>query len=133
MAKKHLPKPKPLEDVAVVGGPTEDGAGARVLRFKAGNVYAGEVRPAREGQPIEQHELVRLRPLHPQLPVCAVEVLHDPANPSEQGTKSSGPSRVSTPVYRRNWHAIFGAQKKAGSGRPAAGSKPKRGDDWSVN
>jgi hypothetical protein len=91
------------DDVALLSGPTEDGEGARLLRFKHGEVYAGEVRPAREGQPLGQRELVRLRPLHDRVPLCAVDVLHAP---DAQGERS-GPARVATERYRRNWDAVF--------------------------
>ena len=60
--KKARPVPVP-KDVALLHGPTEDGEGARVLRLKDGELYAGEVRPVREGQPVNEHELVRLRPI----------------------------------------------------------------------
>ena len=87
------------KDIAILHGPTEDGQGARVLRFKEGNVYAGEVRPVREGQSIGHQELVRLRPLDPDVPVCEVEVLHAPGpttgrrprpNPSARATVQRG-------------------------------------------
>lgn len=103
---RPLPKARALpQDVALVSGPTEDGQGARVLRFKEGAVFAGEVRPVREGQPIEHHELVRLRPLHERVPLCEVEVLHAPA----ASGRGNGPARVATDSYRRNWGAVFGA------------------------
>lgn len=111
-------------DIAILHGPTEDQQGARVLRFKDGEVFAGEVRPAREGQPIENNELVRLRPLQPGLPVCEVEVLHAPRSAEKadksEDTRSAGPPRVSNPRYRRNWNAVFKAKAKTRS-------------DWSVN
>jgi hypothetical protein len=116
--------PRAPKDIAVLQGPTEDGAGARMLRFKEGSVFAGEVRPAREGQPLQEHELVRLRPLHPRYPVCEVEVLHTPAPTGDARRQGGGPARVSSHSYRRNWNAIFGAPTK---------KKPKRAGDWSVN
>src|SRR6476659_3701607 len=72
MATPKPRKRKPPQDVAILHGPTEDGEGARVLRLKQGTLYAGEVRPVREGQSIEQHELVRLKPLREDSPVCEV-------------------------------------------------------------
>jgi hypothetical protein len=111
----------PKTDIAILQGPTEDQQGARLLRFKDGEVFAGEVRPAREGQPIEHNELVRLRPLHPSLPVCEVEVLHAPAKAEKaEDARSAGPARVSSPRYRRNWNAVFKAKAKTRS-------------DWSLN
>jgi hypothetical protein len=126
MTKKRTPKAGP-RDIAILHGPTEDGAGARLLRFRGDTVTAGEIRPAREGQPIGQAELVRLKPLHHQLPVCEVEVLHGsatqaPGDGTADGSESSaptestaqpprhraGPARVSNRRYRRNWSAVFG-------------------------
>ena len=155
-AIKKKPKPKAeARDIAVLQGPTEDGKGARLLRFRGDTVTAGEIRPVREGQPVgplSPHgptELVRLKPLHSELPVCEVEVLHAPPT-SEVAAKAetdgevepaparSGPARVSTHSYRRNWSAVFG--EKLGE---KLGEKPererarepgrRRGPDYSVN
>jgi hypothetical protein len=120
--KPRARKRKPPEDVAILHGPTEDGEGARVLRLKHGTLYAGEVRPVREGQSIEHHELVRLRPLHEQSPVCEVEVVHDPGA-ADARRRGQGPARVANDSYRKNWYAVFGASK----------TKRARDDDWSVN
>jgi hypothetical protein len=105
---KELPK-----DIAILHGPTEDGEGARMLRFCEGAVYAGEVRPVREGQSVEHHELVRLKPLEPESPICEVEVLHTPQARRQPELRQpqrerTGPARVATDGYRRNWGTIFG-------------------------
>jgi hypothetical protein len=105
------------DDVALLSGPTEDGEGARLLRWKRGELYAGEVRPAREGEPLGQRELVRLRPLHDRVPLCEVEVLHAPAAHTER----EGPARIATDTYRRNWDAVFGS----GPDRASAAAKRK--------
>lgn len=105
------------DDVALLHGPTEDGEGARVLRLRKGELYAGEVRPAREGQPIDQHEVVRLKPLGPGMDarLCEVEVLHSPPTRKEPegapSRRSQGPVRVATPSYRRNWGQVFGPSR----------------------
>jgi hypothetical protein len=130
MKTKRTPKAAP-RDIAILHGPTEDGTGARLLRFRGDTVTAGEIRPAREGQPLGQGELVRLKPLHRELPVCEVEVLHAPTAPAgdaETETEAestgapdlepaahparhrAGPARVSNRRYRRNWSAVFGAR-----------------------
>lgn len=107
--KRTRPLPRPVpQDIAILHGPTEDGEGARVLRLKGGELYAGEVRPVREGQPVNDAELVRLRPLDEHTPVCEVEVLHAP----ETREKGSGPARVATDSYRRNWNTVFGGSRK---------------------
>lgn len=116
--RAQQPKPK---DIAILHGPTDDGQGARLLRLKDGELWSGEVRPAREGQSVTDQELVRLRPLHPRSPVCEVEVLHAPAA-SREPRESSGPARVSNQRYRNNWNTIFGTPRK-----------PKTRTDWSVN
>jgi hypothetical protein len=108
-AVEREPSPGQMpKDIAILHGPTEDGEGARMLRFREGAVYAGEVRPVREGQSVEHHELVRLKPLEPESPICEVEVLHAPETHRLPERKSTGPARVATDGYRRNWGAIFG-------------------------
>lgn len=105
-------KPVP-RDVALLGGPTQDGQGAHMLRVKDGQVTAGELRPAREGQPLQQGgELVRLQPLHPELPICEVETLYAATEAGAQDTrKRGGPARVSNDTYRKNWNAVFGGKR----------------------
>jgi hypothetical protein len=109
-----MPKPPKAprrfpDDIAILHGPTEDGEGARLLRLCKGELSAGEVRPAREGQPIGGHEVVRLQRLGPDPRVCAVEVLHAPAARSADAPRhrAHGPARVATETYRRNWGQIF--------------------------
>ena len=136
MKKKPQPKAE-TRDIAVLHGPTEDGKGARLLRFRGDTVTAAEIRPAREGQPLGQSELVRLKPLHSELPVCEIEVLHAPAlaeaapdTESEAASGSAptraGPARVSTQRYRRNWNAVFGEKTERERGR-------RDEPDYSVN
>jgi hypothetical protein len=107
-ARQSEPLPK---DIAILHGPTEDGEGARMLRFKEGTLYAGEVRPVREGQSVEHSELVRLRPLDHDLPLCEVEVLHAPEARKAQTRPGNGPARFTTDGYRRNWGAVFGRDR----------------------
>lgn len=108
------PRTRRKSDIAILQGPTEDGLGARVVRVKDGTVSAGEVRPAREGEPLDQRELVRLTPVQEQLPICEVEVLHAPEPPAAgaAGKASPGPAQVATDTYRKNWSAVFGAKRK---------------------
>ena len=123
-------------DVAFLYAPTEDGKGARILRSRDGTLEAGEVRPAKDGQPLHG-ELVRLEP-RPDAPcVCDVQVLHEgpkrestatpsPA-PSEPvggpapGETAGRPAQVATEDYRLNWDRVFGGAKR----------RPKR--DTSLN
>lgn len=106
------------KDIAILAGPTEDGQGARLLRIReGGEVSTGEIRPLREGEPLNQSEVVRLHPLDADQRVCAVEVLHKGAEraserasePQQARSSSTGPARVSNAKYRENWSAIFGA------------------------
>jgi len=102
-------------DVALLYAPTEDGKGARVLRAREGGVETGEVRPVRDGQPLQQGELVRLSPRAEAPCLYDVEVLHDtaaePKQPADAATESSRgrPAQVASDDYRMNWDRIFGA------------------------
>jgi hypothetical protein len=122
-------KPQKPKDIAILGGPTEDGQGAKVLRIREGIVSEGEIRPVKEGETITHNEVVRLRPLDAENRVCEVEVLHSPATskpaqlrPTDDAASKPRRARVSTPNYRKNWSAIFE-------------QKPKRRSksDWSIN
>lgn len=121
-------------DIAILGGPTQDGLGKHVVRVRDGQVSAGELRPAKEGQPLTQ-ELVRLHPMDAEARVCSVEVLHAPGDaasaPTSDGADGSShggaeaqehhdgastrarPARVSNARYRENWDAIFDAKRKS--------------------
>jgi len=109
-------------DVALLYAPTDDGLGARVVRARNGALETGEVRPAKEGQPVNKGELVRLRPRQDTPCFCDVEVLYkDPAarpQPKEPesepkgGASLSGPAQVATEQYRDNWDRIFGASRR---------------------
>src|SRR5215471_5554684 len=103
------------QDVALLYAPTEDGTGARILRARNGAIETGEVRPAKEGQPFNNGELVRLRPRTGTPSLCDVEVLYRAAPVSGEmpsahgGTESesaaaglSGPAQVATESYRDN-------------------------------
>lgn len=107
------PRRKQPEDIAILGGPTEDGQGAHLLRFREGSITAGEIRPVKEGEPINHSEVVRLRPLDGENRICAVETLHEPAKaPAENADKPGRPARVATERYRKNYDAIFDAKGK---------------------
>jgi hypothetical protein len=109
-------------DVALLYAPTDDGAGARILRARNGSIETGEVRPAKEGQPVNRGELVRLRPRQETPCFCDVEVLYRdpalPAQPKEPAPEAknqaamSGPAQVATDRYRDNWDRIFGTPRR---------------------
>ena len=116
-------QPKAQKDIAILGGPTDDGQGARVLRIREGSLSAGEIRPVREGEPITHNEVVRLRPLDESQRVCEVEVLHEPKQLARSNPSSPGPARVSTASYRKNWNTVFASKRK----------RRTKQDDWSIN
>jgi hypothetical protein len=104
-------------DVALLYAPTDDGKGARILRARDGNIEAGEVRPAKEGQPVQGGELVKLEP-RPDAPcVCDVHVLHEarraePSAPRSAASEPPGrPAQVATEDYRVNWDRVFGGKR----------------------
>src|SRR3954470_20863714 len=120
------PKKRPSLDVALLYAPTDDGKGARVLRARDGLLEAGEVRPVKDGQPINRGEMVKLTPRAGAPCVCDVEVLHEPtttvATPQVNasadvakpalGEGGGRPAQVATEDYRENWDRIFGPRMK---------------------
>lgn len=109
---------KESNDVVLVHSPTEDGAGARVIRMRPERIEVGEVRPVREGQPLVG-EVVRLKPRAESPALCDVEVLYKgptmgdkPASPPAM-QKAPGPAQVATQAYRDNWEQIFAARLPA--------------------
>jgi hypothetical protein len=101
--------PPKEQDVALLYAPTEDRQGARILRARRGTLEAGEVRPAREGQPILGREVVTLKPRPGTPELCDVEVLKaaEPAAPNRPG-----PAQVATDEYRENWDRIFAKPRR---------------------
>ncbi len=99
-------------DVVLLHGPTDDGNGVRVLRARPGQLQAGEVRPAREGQPVNGAEVVTLRPRDGTPSVCDVQVLHAPQSKTETAPSADGdrhgPAQVATHAYRAQWEHVFG-------------------------
>jgi hypothetical protein len=126
-ARKAEPEPekakKPPPDFAILGGPTEDGEGTHLVRFRDGSISAGELRPVKDGEPVTHRELVRLHPIDAERRVMRVETLHAPAAlpPESQTPSLSRPARVSNERYRKNYDAIFDAKRS------------KKPGDWSVN
>ncbi len=104
---------QPPGDVVVLGGPTEDGRGARVLRVRDQSVSIGEVRPLEEGKPIHG-EVVALAPRAEQPRICDVRTLHTPHAQADATTPTrlesnshAGPARIASSAYREGWDAIF--------------------------
>jgi len=104
------------DDVVLLGGPTDDGEGVRVLRARgqAGSVEVGEVRPMKEGKPLTGGEVVKLVPRAESPRVCDVEVLAKVSPPSGAPAPGPrvGPAQVATQEYRDSWERIFGGPEK---------------------
>ncbi|MCB9555322.1 MAG: hypothetical protein H6707_04410 [Deltaproteobacteria bacterium] len=99
------------KDVMLVHGRTSDGEGLRALRAREGKLELAELRHVKEGQPINDLDVISLKP-RPEMPLlCDVEVIHEGARRSDH----AGPARVSSAAYRRNWDAIFGAEEERGA------------------
>src|SRR5258708_22247531 len=93
-------------------GPTEDGAGSKVLRARPGRIESGEVRPMAEGKPLHPGgEVVRLERRADAKGVFDVHV--DYKVPAASDTAAppglTGPAQVATPAHRDAWDRTFGA------------------------
>jgi hypothetical protein len=105
-------RPAPKEDVVFIHGPAEDGEGVRVLRKRDAALEVGEIRPAREGRPL-QGDLVRLTQRREHERLFDVEVVASREEIAEKtGKAHAGPARVATDAYRANWEAIFGREER---------------------
>ena len=113
----------PSQDMVLLHGRTEDGVGYRAVRAREGHLELAEVRPAREGQPLQGSELVALHP-RPEFPlVCEVEVLYRRDEPGKQAVpivhEHAGPARASNRSYRANWERTFRSSGKKTPRGPA--------------
>jgi hypothetical protein len=107
-------------DVVLMGGATDDGEGARVLRARPGRIDTGEVRPMRDGRPIASGEVVRLerradsRALFDVHVECVVPETTAAENvqPSPSSRSEGGPPQVATRAYRDNWEVTFGLRRR---------------------
>ncbi|HEX3772759.1 MAG TPA: hypothetical protein VHV30_17890 [Polyangiaceae bacterium] len=102
----------PAFDVVLVHGATGDGEGARVLRARPGQLEVGEIRPLRQGQPLNGGgEVVRLveRPESPRFYDVKVdyEVPGAQASNKPGAAVGHGPAQVATRAYRDSWERIF--------------------------
>jgi hypothetical protein len=101
-------------DVVLLHGKTADGEGASVIRMRPGRLEAGEVRPLKEGRPIQGGgQVVRLSPRAGVAPLYDVNVQYEatPAQASAQAQPTTGgPPQVATTAYRESWERTFGPQ-----------------------
>lgn len=102
--------------MVLVRGASEDGQALAVLRKRGDRIEPGIARALQPGKPI-MGEVVRLKP-RPGFPLlCDVEVeLEAPGGKPTERRSASGPARVASDAYRRNWDAIW---QRGGSGDPA--------------
>jgi hypothetical protein len=91
-------------DVVLLGPPTPDGEGVRVLRAREERVEAGEFRALKEGKPITG-EVVSLEPRKENPRVCDVR--------SSVAVPKKGPAQVASERYRENWDQVFSAPNRA--------------------
>ncbi|MCC6748124.1 MAG: hypothetical protein IT371_10725 [Deltaproteobacteria bacterium] len=108
MAADQEPKAKETKDhdVVLVQGPTEDGQGMRALRSRPGRLDLTELRPTSDGKPLNGAELVRLKPRAESPALWDVDVQFSDAQATDAAR--SGPPRVATAAYRKNWDTAFG-------------------------
>ncbi len=99
-------------DVVMLHGPTEDGAGSKVLRARPGRIEAGEVRPMVEGKAlVPGGEVVRLERRPDATGLFDVRVdykVPEKADVAASTPSLTGPAQVATPAYRDSWDRTFG-------------------------
>jgi hypothetical protein len=110
MAEDDDNRDKADHDVVLVHGRTEDGEGVRALRSRPKRLDLAEIRPVKQGQPLQGGELVRLRRRGEGPLLYDVEVQH--ADESDASADHAGPPRVTSSAYRRNWETIFGKKSR---------------------
>lgn len=125
MDRKRPSRPAPRgDDVALICGASRDGSDLHIVRRRNNRLEAGVARALREGQPISG-ELVRLRPRREFPLLCDVDVeltVKPPSTSDDAAAEAapssatavpspsavrSGPPRVASASYRRNWDAIW--------------------------
>lgn len=91
-------------------GPTEDAAGARILRVQGDTVRAGEVRALVSGAPLAKGaEVVRMKPIDASgVPVYEIESMYK--REEEAAPAKKGPAQVATSAYRANWDTVFASK-----------------------
>jgi len=113
------------QDVVIVHGVTDDGAGLEVLRLRNQRLEVGALQKLEHGRPI-QGEVVRLRPRKECPLICDVDVeLPDKRRTASEDCKPRdaaasadgrrGPAQVASDRYRNGWDLIFGTRRKVDS------------------
>jgi hypothetical protein len=101
-------------DVVLLHGKTADGEGTSVIRMRPGRLEAGEVRPLKEGRPIQGGgQVVRLAPRVGAAPLYDVTVQYEAPQAKAHADAAStvGPPQVATNAYRESWERTFGPQR----------------------
>ncbi len=102
------PAPEPPEDhdvVLLTGSRTEDGEGVHALRARPNKLELAEIRPLKEGKPLNEGELISLHAREESPALYDVKVEY------AKGKEHAGPVRVTTSSYRQGWEAIFSKKK----------------------
>lgn len=102
-------------DVVLLHGKTADGEGASVIRMRPGRLEAGEVRPLKEGRPIQGGgQVVRLAPRSGVAPLYDVNVQYEAPlakTNADVAQPTVGPPQVATTAYRESWERTFGSRQ----------------------
>lgn len=106
------PPPPPKEDVVFVHSAAPGGEGFRVIRKREDTLEIGEIRAAKEGQPLHG-DLVRLKPREESDRLFDVETLVSREETQRALPARSGPAQVATTSYREGWEAIFGQREES--------------------
>jgi hypothetical protein len=99
---------KPLEDVVLLLGDTEEGY-LRGIRRRGREMALAELRPLEEGRPLTEGEVVSLKSRAGSPALWDVEVHY--AVPSVPAARK-GPAKVASAAYRKGWDAVFGPPGK---------------------
>ena len=104
-------------DVALIHGRTADGEGLRILRQREQRLELGEIRPLKEGRPIQGEVVASLSKPRPDFPLlCDVSVAlpaREAPGDAPRRARKSGPAQVATDSYRENWDVVFKGPRSA--------------------
>lgn len=103
--------PEDHDVVLLTGGRSEDGEGLTAIRSRPSKLEIAELRPMKEGKPLNGQELISLHHRQGSPMLWDVKVEHRGAD----GTAAhAGPARVTSTSYRKGWDKIFSGEKKKG-------------------
>ncbi|NLE46810.1 MAG: hypothetical protein GX614_00260 [Sandaracinaceae bacterium] len=105
MKPKRDPK-QAANDLVFIHSGAPDGSSLNVIRKRGDEISLGQIQRAEEGKPIHG-ELLQLKPYDESGRLYEVETLYE-----APATAGGGPAQVTTPEFRENFRAIFGAKRK---------------------